>query len=210
MGTKEPATIFTVGHSNVSSDVFIGLLQQHGITAVADVRSHPYSRYLPHFSRPALKTALRESGIRYVFLGDELGARPENPACYENGKAVYDRIAETPQFQAGIARLHSGSQSSRIAIMCAEKEPLVCHRTILVCRHLRRPSLAIQHIRADGNLESHEHLEQRLLAEHGLQQGSLFEPRTQAQLLDLAYDQQGERIAFTKAENWDDEFIAAS
>lgn len=210
MGTKEPATIFTVGHSNVSSEVFIGVLQQHRITAVADVRSHPYSRFLPHFSRPAIKAALRETGISYVFLGDELGARPENPACYDNGKAVYDRIAETSLFQSGIARLHNGLHSSRIAIMCAEKDPLVCHRTILVCRHLRRPNLAIQHIRADGSLEAHEHLEQRLLAEHGLQQGSLFEPQTQAQLLDLAYDRQGERIAFTKAEKWDDEFIAAS
>jgi uncharacterized protein (DUF488 family) len=81
--------LFTIGHSNHSIDAFIALLQQHGITAVADVRSHPYSRFLPHFNQSALKAALLNAGIQYVFLGKELGARSADPSCYVNGKLSY-------------------------------------------------------------------------------------------------------------------------
>ena len=80
--TKE---LFTVGHSNLSIDAFIALLQQHGITAVGDVRSHPYSRFLPHFNQSALKAALLSAGIRYVFLGQELGARVADPSGSMSG-----------------------------------------------------------------------------------------------------------------------------
>jgi uncharacterized protein (DUF488 family) len=205
-------TIYTVGHSNTGVEAFIALLRRHGIIAVADVRSRPYSQFLPHFNQPALKAALREAGIGYVFLGKELGARPDDPGCYVAGKARYERIAATPLFAEGIARLRRGLRTSRIAIMCAEKDPLVCHRAILVCHELRRlePDLTVEHILADGGLESHGHLEQRLLGEHGLHQASLFGPRSPDELLEEAYRRQGERIAFTREEQSSDEYPAAS
>ena len=102
--------LFTIGHSNLSIEAFVLLLQQHGITAVADVRSHPFSRYLPHFNKSEIKAYLSSVGIQYVFLGKELGARPEDLSCYDSsGKALYDRIAATPLFSAGIQRLLKGA-----------------------------------------------------------------------------------------------------
>lgn len=203
--TTGNGVIFTIGHSNGSFEALLALLRRHGVTAVGDVRSHPYSRYLPHFSRPALRSALRQAGIGYVFLGRELGARPDDPSCYVDGKALYDRIAATPQFREGLERVREGALETRIALLCAEKEPLVCHRAILVCRHLRGPGLAIEHILADGALEAHRQLERRLVAEHGLQQLSLFGPTSPEALLEEAYDRQAARIAYTESEVREDE-----
>jgi uncharacterized protein (DUF488 family) len=202
--------LFTIGHSNHSIEAFIGLLVQHGITALADVRSHPYSRYLTHFSQAFLKATLEEVGIRYVFLGKELGARPNNPDCYVNGKALYERIAATKQFYEGIQRLLKGAESYKISLMCAEKDPITCHRAILICQHLREFELEIHHILNDGGLESHQHLEERLLDLHQLSdaeqnkpvQLSLFEqpqtlePRPREDRLKEAYYRQGEQIAY--------------
>jgi uncharacterized protein (DUF488 family) len=204
--------IYTIGHSNLSIEALIDLLQQHGITALADVRSHPYSRYLPHFSQSALKTALLQHNIRYVFLGKELGARPNNPDCYVDGKALYERIVATELFSVGIQRLVKGAETYKIALMCAEKDPITCHRAILVCQNLRDFQLEIAHILNDGSLESHNHLEERLLDLHGLsdaeqnkpKQLSLFDAiesidtaiRPKQERLKQAYYLQGDKIAY--------------
>ena len=209
--------LFTIGHSNHSSEAFIGLLQQHGITALADVRSHPYSRYLPHFTQSSLKAALLNAGIRYVFLGKELGARPNNPDCYVDGKALYERIAATELFSQGIQRLLKGAETYKIALMCAEKDPITCHRAILVCQNLREFKLEINHILNDGNLESHNQLEERMLNLHGLsdaqqnkpKQLSLFDAvestdtaiRPKEERLKEAYHLQGDRIAYQEKTN---------
>lgn len=158
--------LFSVGHSNYEIDVFISLLQKHGVTAVADVRSHPYSRFLPHFNRTALQESLNKEGIRYVFLGRELGARPSNQDCYVNGKAVYERIAATEAFHEGVQRVLKGLNKYKLSLMCAEKDPLTCHRAVLVCQHLRHLDLNINHILKNGDLESHNHLEERMLTKH--------------------------------------------
>lgn len=196
-------TIYTIGHSNVSSEAFITLLRQHAISAVADVRSQPYSRYLPHFSQGPLKAALREAGIAYVFLGRELGARPDDPGCYQNGRAVYARIAATARFAEGLERLRRGAARERIALLCTEKDPITCHRTILVCRHLREHA-SIAHILADGSLEPHQSLERRLLELHGLHQLNFLNPKSPTELLEEAYDRQGEQIAYQVAEEGSD------
>jgi len=162
--------LFTIGHSNLSIEAFVLLLRQHGITAVADVRSHPFSRYLPHFNQSEIKASLSAVGIQYVFLGKELGARPEDLSCYDvSGKALYQRIAATPLFSEGIQRILSlakdrGAANYKISLMCAEKDPITCHRTILVCHKLKDFNLQINHILSDGNLESHQDLEARLLS----------------------------------------------
>ena len=128
--------VFTIGHSTHPPERFLALLRQHGITALCDVRSRPYSRLNGQFNRENLQESLRESGITYVFLGKELGARSEDASCYVRGKVQYDHLARTELFKKGLDRVRQGMKDYRIALMCAEKDPLVCHRAILVARHL--------------------------------------------------------------------------
>ena len=199
--------LFTIGHSNLDAPTFVKLLQQHQIQNVADVRSSPYSRYTPQFNREALQAMLKENGISYVFLGDELGARRTERECYENGQAVYERIAKTPLFKSGLERLLSGAKKFRIALMCAEKDPLTCHRTILVCRNLQERAAElhsaetvakreIQHIHSDGHLESHAEAEQRLLQTLKLPTEDFF--RKPSEILEEAYTLQGKKIAYAE------------
>ena len=120
--------------------------------SIADVRSHPYSRYMPHFSREFLKEALSAKNVKYVFLGRSLGARSDNPACYHKGKVQYDLLAQEPQFIAGLDQLRLGMNRYRIALMCAEKDPLNCHRAVLVARKLYEGGISVVHIHADGSM----------------------------------------------------------
>ena len=186
--------LYTIGHSNHEPEVFLGLLRQHGVTAVGDVRSHPYSRYVPQFSRESLEAALTAAGMAYVFLGRELGARSDNPACYREGKVQYDRLAEEPVFVEGIARVVQGMERYKIALMCAEKDPLDCHRGLLVARRLFEIGVPVSHIHADGALESHQALESRLLAVCGLPEKDLFTSRHE--FITDAYRIRGERVAY--------------
>ena len=186
--------IFTVGHSTHTIKALVALVQSHSVTAVADVRSAPYSRFNPQFNREELTKELKASGIRYVFLGRELGARSEDPACYENGRVQYRRLAGTEIFKRGIERLLRGAKEYRIALMCAEKEPLECHRTLLVARVLAARGVAVQHILEDGSLELHEAAMERLLHVIGLAHEELF--RSKEDLLAEALAKQEERIAY--------------
>jgi len=189
--------IYTIGHSNHPIERFLGLLQPHGITAVADVRSTPYSRFNPQFRREKLQAALAGVGIQYVFLGAELGARSSDPACYDaSGRVSYDRLAKTELFRQGIDRLKAGMAEHRISLMCAEREPLDCHRTILVSRELVRDGVAVSHILGDGSLEAHDHAMQRLAASMQLTDVDLFS--TSADLTERALDLQAARIAYVK------------
>jgi len=200
----KPLPLFTIGHSNHNPERFLELLQQHGVTALADVRSAPYSRYLSHFNKSTLQTLLPEAEIRYVFLGAELGARTDNPDCYIDGKAIYEKIAATDAFQQGLQRVLKGLQSHRIALMCAEKDPITCHRAILVCQHLVPFNLEIAHIHSDGTLEFHEDLEERLLDQDPPgDQLSLFAEESspvlsRAERLRQAYQKQGYKIAYVE------------
>jgi len=187
-------TVFTIGHSTHRQEYFLNLLLQHGITALCDVRSTPYSRVNPQFNREELKQALKASGIAYVFLGKELGARSDDPSCYEDGKVQYDRLTHTELFQQGIQRVQDGMQNYRVVLMCAEKEPLECHRTILVARQLSAQNLDVQHIHANGNLESHVGALKRLARLLNLPQGDMFS-QTEEAFADV-YKRQEERIAY--------------
>lgn len=185
--------LFTIGHSNHTWDRFLELLRWHRIDALGDVRSRPYSTRLPQFNRELIERGLRVAAIRYVFLGDELGARRSERECYVDGVARYDLIIRSPAFQAGLARVKTGIQRFRLALMCAEKDPLECHRAILVCRHLR-DGAQIRHILADGNLEFHTDAEARLLIEERVPADDFF--ATRDVLLTRAYDQRAEKIAY--------------
>jgi len=174
MNTKPSLTVYSIGHSNHTIDAFIALLTANGITALADVRSAPYSRYNPQFNKNDLEASLQGAGIKYVFLGRELGARSDDPSCYEDGKVQYARLAQTELFQDGIERLLRGADEFRIAMMCAEKDPLDCHRTLLVAPALVERGAAVTHILADGGTESNDEAMRRLLQEQGLEEGDLF------------------------------------
>lgn len=190
------ATLYTVGHSNHSIETFIGLLAANGITAIADVRSHPFSRRCPQFNRERLASALAQHGIAYVFLGKELGARSEDPSCYENGKVQYQRLAATPAFKTGIERVLAGAEKFCVALMCAEKEPLDCHRTLLVSRALESVGASIAHILADASVEPQEKTMSRLIELVGLSNEDLFQ---RSDLIAAACRRREDRIAYVKA-----------
>ncbi len=190
--------VYTIGHSNGTTERLLALLTRHEITAVADVRSQPYSRFNPQFNRETLASALKNSGLDYVYLGQELGARSEDPACYRDGRAQYALIARTPLFERGIERLLAGMEKFRVAILCAEKEPLGCHRSILIARSLHERGICVHHILEDGSLEDHDALLLRLLALHGMQENNLFQTRDE--LIALAYEKQAEQIEYTASQ----------
>jgi uncharacterized protein (DUF488 family) len=187
--------IFTVGHSTLPLEGFLELLQQNGITAVADVRSTPFSRWQPQFNLKILEAGLKEVGIAYVFLGKELGGRSSDPSCYKNGRVQYRQMAKTELFSSGLRRVVEGSQRYRIALMCAEREPLECHRAILISRELVTIGKTVNHIHDTGAVETHSELVLRLLNLHGLPRQDLF--RSSNEFADAAYARQEERIAYT-------------
>jgi uncharacterized protein (DUF488 family) len=189
-------TLYTVGHSNHPIEKFVGLLTAHGIGAVADVRSRPFSRRHPQFNKDRLAAHLAQHGIAYVFLGRELGARSEDPDCYENDKVQYPRLAATASFKTGIDRVLAGAQKYRVALMCAEKEPLDCHRTLLVSRALEQTGVAILHILADGCLEPQEKTMSRLVDMVGLAKEDMFHDR--AELIAAACKLREDKIAYIK------------
>jgi len=190
-----PDRIFTIGHSTHSQERLVHLLKIHDVTALCDVRSTPFSRMNPQFDRDVLEKALRLQNIEYRFLGKELGARTEDPKCYQDGRVRYDRLAETELFKHGIQRVLRGvKEGFRIALMCAEKEPLECHRTILVARYLAAPGLEVEHILADGHLERHDAALARLCRMLNVPERHMF--CSHEELLADAYRRQGDRIAY--------------
>lgn len=190
------ATVYTIGHSTNSGEKLLELLRRNEISAVADVRSQPYSRMNPQFNREPLKAALKGAGISYVFLGKELGARSEDKGCCVDGKLQYERLAKTELFQQGLTRVIDGAARHRIALLCAEKDPLTCHRTILVVRQLVARGLEAAHILEDGRVEPHEKALDRLLKEEGVRSDDFFRPRQE--LVEEAYAKRGGYIAYVE------------
>lgn len=189
------AELFTVGHSTLEISAFIALLKENEITAIADVRSSPYSRFSPQYNMDTLRRALLDNKIQYVFLGEELGARREEPECYVDDVANYELIARTEAFSRGLNRLRRGMQSHRIALLCAEKDPLTCHRTILICRQFRE-ECSIVHIIDHGVVENQAAAESRLLKLTGLPERALFDDRDA--YIAEAYEKQGNEIAYRR------------
>jgi uncharacterized protein (DUF488 family) len=176
-------------------EAFLALLNRHAIRAVADVRSEPYSRHVPHFNKEIIGPYLKAHAIEYVFLGRELGARRAERSCYVNGRAEYEKIAELDRFREGIQRICRGSEKLRIAVMCTEKDPLFCHRCILVSRALVQAGQDVMHIHADGHLESQADVEQRMIRAASVQPDFFAGGNDPGALVARAYREQGLRLA---------------
>jgi uncharacterized protein (DUF488 family) len=163
--------VFSVGHSNHELDSFLALLHGAGITAIADVRSSPYSKRYPQFNKGPLENALRASGIDYVYLGDLLGGRPNSRALYDaEGRADYETIRATRAFRRGLERLLDGAARYRVAMLCGEDDPVDCHRGLMITPALGELGVSPQHLRKDGSLETTPAMERRLLKETNLEE----------------------------------------
>jgi len=147
----QPGVLFTIGHSNHEISTFIALLQAHSIEVVVDVRTYPKSAYSEHFNRAPLERELRDAGIQYLFMGDELGGRPPEDSMYDDEDHVlYSVLAEHPRFLGGLDRLERGIADYRVATMCSEECPDECHRRLLVGKVLTERGVLLRHIRAHG------------------------------------------------------------
>ena len=192
--TQHP--VFSVGHSNHSPEDFIKLLLRHQIDEVVDVRSSPYSRYISHFNRDVLEEVLEQIGISYVFLGGELGGRPADRSCYDSdGRVRYDLLADTDSFDDGVRRIMRRADDCRLALMCTEKEPLECHRTLLVARALVERGIAVEHILASGRIESNDAAMEWLMDLFKLpHNGDMF--RSKTDVVTEALERQAQKVAY--------------
>ena len=206
--TAAQHTVFTVGHSNHTLVTFVSLLQKHQVHEIADIRSAPYSRYAAHFNSEVMSVALDRIGIRYVFLGKALGGRPTEPSCYDStGRVRYDLIANTDLFRESIRDLTRDSTGRRIALMCTEKDPLNCHRTLLVAPSLVANRVNVKHILANGSLENHDTTMNRLMDSFKLpRNGDLF--RARDEVVEEALFRQAKKVGYVSkvpvvsAEHW--------
>jgi uncharacterized protein (DUF488 family) len=155
----EASEISTIGHSTHSWERFVSLLRHANISAIADVRTSPYSRQHPHFNRDELLQELRSEGISYVFLGKQLGGRPSARRLYSDGIADYEKMAKAPEFSEGLKRVLEGARKYRVALMCSEADPMDCHRCLLVSRALAGCGARVSHVLSDGTVVSHAEIE---------------------------------------------------
>ncbi|MDE2787274.1 MAG: DUF488 domain-containing protein [Chloroflexota bacterium] len=190
--------VLTVGHSNHPPEAFINLLVRHGVDEIIDVRSAPYSRYASQFNHEGIQRMLDDIGIGYAYLGGELGGRPADRSCYDaDGRVRYDRVAAIDSFDDALRRVTRVADENRVALLCTEKEPLECHRTLLVARALAERGVDVAHIQGDGSLEDHDDAMSRLLDLHKLPpHGDMF--RTRADVIAEALDRQARKFAYVE------------
>jgi uncharacterized protein (DUF488 family) len=191
--------LFTLGHSILDFEHFTAMLKDHGIELVVDVRSTPQSARMPHFSMPAFEILLHTESLDYLFLGEELGGRPDDADAYRpNGLVDYRARRKSYAFQAGLSRLERELEGRTVAMMCAEEDPLECHRFLLVCPELTQREIIPSHIRKGSRIETQEAAENRLLADTGFDAvaaNTLF-PGARTEALEDAYKLQSEKFAF--------------
>jgi uncharacterized protein (DUF488 family) len=165
-------TVHTIGHSNHSMEDFLNLLERANINVLVDVRTNPFTRYSVHFNHDPLKIAIQSAGLKYLFLGKELGGKPKEEAFYDDeGYLLYDRLAQSPRFMDGFNRLLKGLESYNIALMCGEENPCGCHRRLLIGRVLREHGVSVIHVRGNGEFQSEQQLkdEERKIEDDAMQ-----------------------------------------
>ena len=192
---KARLQIYSIGHSTMTELELVEKLKKFSIDVVADVRSSPFSRRLPHFNKLAIKASLREHNIDYVFLGKELGGRPSNTSDFSGGVANYERMSQRQDFIEGLKRLKKGAQKFRVVMMCSEQNPLECHRCLLVGKSLSDDECDVLHILKNESILNQNQIEDRLLEMHSSLHDDLFLPRDDR--LRAAYREQNERVAYS-------------
>ncbi|MGJ5096238.1 DUF488 family protein [Bradyrhizobium oligotrophicum] len=193
--------VLTVGHSTLSYESFVALLRRASITAIADVRTVPYSRHSAHFNKETLCEELRLDGIAYAFLGDELGGRPKDARLFCDGVADYEKMAATSEFARGLDRVIEGTKKYHIAMMCSEHDPLDCHRCLLVGRALHEKGIIVRHILSNGLISDHSKIEARLIQMSKSSAADLFE--TPENRLAAAYRSRARKVAFSQRQTPD-------
>jgi uncharacterized protein (DUF488 family) len=151
--------VLTIGHSDHPIEHFLELLRTSSVEVVVDTRSYPYSNFAPQYDQQPIKEALAKSNLQYLYLGRELGGRPDGEQYYDaEGRVLYNRVADSDLFRQGLTRLESGIRKFRVALLCAEENPAQCHRRLLISRVLLTRGIAVDHIRGDGRLQSEAEL----------------------------------------------------
>jgi uncharacterized protein (DUF488 family) len=186
--------LFSIGHSSLPAARFLAMLRAAGANAIADVRSMPVSRFQPWFSRKNLEVLLAQEGLSYLPYGDTLGGRPGNAALYRDGIADYAAMARQPEFEAGLQRLCADAVRGRVCMMCAERDPLDCHRCLLIARAVAARGLTVGHILFDGTVEPQPETERRLLGLDG-DTADLF-VTGQSERLAAAYRRRARAVAY--------------
>lgn len=192
--------IYTIGHSNYKMDDFLSVVSSYGIDIIIDVRSAPYSKYCPQFNKEVIKNSLDRAGIKYLFLGKELGARPDDLSCYYGRRAQFDLLRKTDLFKKGISRLkEEASKGGELAIMCSEKNPIDCHRTILISRVLKEEELEVKHILNDAETIDQIEIEKQLQRKFKLEPLLFDSQSADRERIKEAYKKQEELITYTQS-----------
>lgn len=188
-------TVFSVGHSSLEALEFLDLLKAWQISAIADVRSTPWSRRNPQFNRDILKSQLEARGIVYRFMGKGLGGRPAAPDFYSNGVADYEKMSKSATFQDSIKRVKAAATSHHLALLCSEHDPIECHRCLLVGRSLDTSGVQLKHIVSHDHAQSQREIEARLLKLTGEDQTDFLQPR--GDVISHAYMEWSRRVAYS-------------
>lgn len=176
MQSKKRATLYTLGHSRHSLDAFLELLKQNHVEGVVDVRGQPYSRRNPQFNRERLSGCLKAEGIGYTWSGKYLSGRPREERFYgPRGEVLWDRLGARPELHAELDWLAAKAQSFRLTLVCAEEDPMRCHRRFLLTPPLMQRGLEILHLRGDGRVEPESVLLERQASADACGQRVLFE-----------------------------------
>lgn len=195
--------ILSVGHSQHKTEYFIKMLKDHQVNYVLDVRSVPYSRFASDYNRENIKRLLLSRGIQYSFMGDFFGARPADKGLYSaEGYLDFEKVKRSSRFLEGFENVLKGmKQGNRIAFMCTEKDPINCHRAILVTRAFADAGIRVEHIMADNTVQTQEDLDRRLLDKYFPDRGQLslfeFENRSEKEYLKLAYEKRNKEIGYS-------------
>jgi uncharacterized protein (DUF488 family) len=196
--------LLSIGHSNLETEALIRLLEAASVTALADVRSQPFSKRHPQFNQPELQSLLSRGDIAYAFLGDSLGGRPRARHFYDDeGRISYERVRVTPGFARGLDLLIQGAEDHIVAFLCSEEDPLDCHRGLMITPALVERGLSPGHLRKDGTVEPTPAMEQRLLEATSLDGGmlgglfaDLVSAEERREILAEAYRERGRRKGY--------------
>ena len=197
--------IYTVGHSNMTEEEFINLLKKYEINCIVDVRSFPKSKYVSHFDKENISKYLKKNNIVYIYMGKELGARRDNPSLYnDDGILDFEKVKRNQQFLNGINRIKKGLKKGyKVSLMCSEKYPQDCHRSILIGKYLKDNDFKVKHIDENGEIKSQEDIEELLMDKHfpDRNQMNLFKNKTEdeTEKIQKVYALSNRKIGFKKS-----------